>query len=651
MGNRDSISRRRFLTDAAGVAGTMAVLQPGLHFGVGLAQDAVLDTPRSNNKKGREKVAWKVQPFPMTQVTLRKGPLKDAMEINRRYLLEVPNDRLLHMFRVTAGLPSTAQPLGGWEAPDCELRGHFAGGHYLSACALMYSSSKDEQLRAKGNALVTELAKCQKPNGYLGAYSEEFYDRLKSLQKVWAPFYTYHKIIAGHLEMYVHCGNEQALHTAERMADWAYQWIMPIQEDQLARIQRVEFGGMTEVLYNLYAIGGYEKYAVLARRFDKKEFSDPLAAREDHLAGLHANTHIPQVIGAARGYELTGDDRYYIISDYFWHEVVDKHTYSTGGTSDGEGWQEPGKLAKQLGPAAEECCCSYNMMKLSRHVYGWTADPKVMDYYERLMFNVRLGTQDKDGMLMYYVPLKPGMWKTFGTKFDAFWCCTGTGVEEYAKSNDSIYSHDDDSVYVNLFVGSEVNWPQMGVSLVQETKFPEQEGTTLTVHAGKPKEFTIRIRVPYWATKNVAIAVNGELQGIAATPTTYAELRRVWKDGDRIEVALPFSFHTSPLPDDSTLQAVMYGPLVLAAEMGRDGLTHAMIYGNSGPDDEHQKPIGMPEITVTNSLGPITWVERVPGETLRFRTVTTAESINLRPLYQIMDERYSVYLKVNEKAV
>ena len=619
------------------------MLPPGLAF----AQDAVLDTPRSNKKTGREKIAWKVQPFPMTQVKLRSGPLKDAMEINRKYLMEVPNDRLLHMFRVTAGLPSTAEPLGGWEAPDCELRGHFAGGHYLSACALMYSSSQDEELRAKGNALVVELAKCQQPNGYLGAYPTEFYDRLKSHKKVWAPYYTYHKIMAGHLDMYVHCGNEQALHTTERMADWANDWIMPLSDDELARVQKVEFGGMTEVLYNLYAINGQEKYATLARRFGKKAFFDPLAAREDHLAGLHANTHIPQVIGAARGYELTGDERYHTISDYFWHQVVDQHTYCTGGTSDGEGWQAPGKLAKQLGPAAEECCCSYNMMKLSRHVYGWTVDPRVMDYYERLVFNVRLGTQDKNGMLMYYVPLKPGMWKTFGTEYGAFWCCTGTGVEEYAKSNDSIYFHDADSVYVNLFIASEVNWPQKGLTLVQETSFPKEEGTTLTIRAHKPTQLAIKIRIPYWATQGVTIKVNGETQNIATTPSTYAELKRKWKEGDKIEVAFPMGIHTAPLPDDSTLQAAMYGPLVLAAEMGREGLTEKMIYGDSGPDDEHQKPIAMPEVAAAN--GSSNWVERVPGEDLRFRTVGQPESTNLKPLYEIMDERYSVYLKVNPK--
>ncbi len=635
-------SRRHFLTTAAGAAAAIAVCGHSDIF----AQDAVLDTPAIKNGVPREKVAWKVEPFPMTQVKLRSGPFKEMMEVNRKYLLEVPNDRLLHTFRITAGLPSTAEPLGGWEAPDCELRGHFAGGHYLSACALMYSSGTDEELRAKGNDLVVELAKCQKANGYLGAYPESFYDRLRKHEKVWAPYYTYHKIMAGHLDMYVHCGNEQALVTTQRMADWAYDWIMPLSDDELQRIYRVEYGGMMEVLYNLYAINGQQKYAALARRFGKNAFFDPLAAHEDHLDGLHANTHIPQVIGAARGYELTGDDRYRSIADYFWQEVVAKHTYATGGTSDGEGWQAPGQLAKQLGPAAQECCCSYNMMKLSRHVYGWTADPKIMDYYEQLLVNVRLGTQDKDGMLMYYVPLKPGMWKTFGTEFGAFWCCTGTGVEEYAKTNDSIYFHDDKSIYVNLFIGSEVVWPQKGITLVQDTNFPAEQGTTLTISAAKPKRLTVKIRIPYWA-QGAAIKINGDVAAnIAAPPGTYAELTRKWKDGDKVEISLPMTLHASPLPDDQTLQAAMYGPLVLAAQMGTAGLTEKMIYGDSGPDDEHDKPIAMPAVAAAGAE----WFEKVPDEPLQFRTIGTG-STKLKPLYQIMDERYSVYLKINKKAI
>jgi len=258
---------------------------------------------------------------------------------------------------------------------------------------------------------------------------------------------------------------------------------------------------------------------------------------------------------------------------------------------------------------------------------------------------VRLGTQDKHGMLMYYVPLKPGMWKTFGTEFGAFWCCTGTGVEEYAKTNDSIYFHDKDSIYVNLFIGSEVEWPQKGITLIQDTNFPAEEGATLTMRAAKPTRLAVKIRIPYWA-QSATIKINGKLQDIAAAPGTYAVVTRKWQDGDEVEISLPMALHTSPLPDDQTLQAAMYGPLVLAAQMGTAGLNERMIYGDSGPDDEHEKPIAMPAVAAAG----MEWFEKVPGEPLQFRTIGSA-STRLKPLYQIMDERYSVYLKVDKKAV
>jgi uncharacterized protein len=638
------LSRRRLLSSAALAAGAFMV--PERLFG--LPQDPVLDVPRRKKGNGYEKVSWKVEPFPMAQVRLRSGPLKDAMEINRRYLASIPNDRLLHTFRVTAGIRSNAEPLGGWEAPDGELRGHFAGGHYLSACALMYASSQDEDLRTKADDLVAELAKCQQPDGYLSAYPVTFFDRLRKHEKVWAPFYTYHKIIAGHLDMYVHCGNEQALATAEKMAAWANAWAQPLTEAQFQQILRVEYGGMAEALFNLYAITGKREYVALARRFGHKAFFDPLASDHDDLPDIHANTHIPQVIGAARGYELTGDAGYHKIASYFWREVATEHTYATGGTSNGEFWQEPGKLAKQLGPAAEECCCSYNMMKLTRHVFGWTADPHAMDYYERMLFNVRLGTQDPDGMLMYYVPLKSGMWKTFGTPFHSFWCCTGTGVEEYSKTNDTIYFHDNQNIFVNLFVGSELSWPQKGLHLIQDTKFPEEEGTTITLHTKRPVHLALQIRIPYWATSGVQIKLNDSLQHVTATPGSYLALDRKWQDGDKVEVSLPMSLHTAPLPDDDTLQAAMYGPLVLAGQMGKEGLTKEMIYGDPGPDDKKQQAIPMPQVNST--ADPASWLEKVPGEGLRFQTVGQTETTHLVPLYKLLDERYSVYWKVNAKS-
>lgn len=639
-----NVSRRRFLMKSAVAAGA-AVLPHSFYT---LAQDAVQDVPHSNNGVGYEKISWKIEPFPMQNVRLRSGPMLNAQEINLRYLNLLPNDRLLYNFRVNTGLPTSAQPLGGWENPKCELRGHFTGGHYLSACALMYGSTGDEALRRKANNMVAELAKCQAANGYLSAFPEEFFVRLRNRQKVWAPFYTYHKIMAGHLDMYIHCGNTQALQTAEKMAGWTAQYLKPIDEPQWEKMQLTEYGGMNEVLYNLYAVTGKEEYLALGKRFDDKQFFAPLAARQDDLPRHHANTNIPKIIGAARAYELTGEQRYRDIADYFWEEVVTEHAYATGGTSNGEYWQQPGKLADQLGSAAEECCCSYNMLKLTRHLHGWTGNPRYMDYYERVLYNARLGTQDPNGMLMYYLPLKPGLWKTFGTPFHSFWCCTGTGVEEYSKTNNTVYSHDDSGLYVNLFVGSEVNWPQKRIRVIQDTNFPEQEGTLLRIAASHPVHMPLHVRIPYWATENVAVTINGKPQHhIAATPTSYVTINRHWKDGDKVEISLPMHLHTSQIPDDHTLQAAMYGPLVLAAQLGTQGLSHEMIYGDSGPHTDRLKP-PIPEVNTAEDRASA-WIQRVDANNLKFQTIQQTENISAIPLYKLFNERYSVYWKVNTK--
>ena len=250
-------------------------------------------------------------------------------------------------------------------------------------------------------------------------------------------------------------------------------------------------------------------------------------------------------------------------------------------------------------------------------------------------------------MLMYYVPLKPGFWKTFGKPFHAFWCCTGTGIEEYSKANDTIYFHDDHSIYVNLFIGSEAHWKEKDVRLLQDTNFPVEQGTTLTFKADKPTALALKIRIPYW-TEGAQIKVNGKAQNVIATPSNYAEIKRTWHDGDKVEVSLPMHLHTTPLPDDQTLQAAMYGPLVLAAEMGTEDLTKAMIYGDYGPDEEKHKGYPMPEV-VTAANSPTGWLERVPGDDLKFRTVGQSQQTSLIPLYKLFDQRYSVYWKVNTK--
>jgi len=635
------LSRRTFLASSSAAA---ALFSSPLH---GLR--SLLAPPSSVPTSAvGDKALAKVQPFPMAQVRLRDGLLNSAMEINRRYLHSIPNDRLMHTFHLTAGLPTTAEPLGGWEAIDCELRGHFAGGHYLTASALTYASTGDAELKNKADALVSELAKCQKAlrGGYLSAYPTELFDGLREGKQVWAPFYTYHKIMAGNLDMYVHCGNQEALEVAEKMAKWAGDFVNPLTDEQMARVQLVEHGGMNEVLFNLYGVTGKEEYLHLARRFDHKKIFDPLAEHRDVLGGNHANTNIPKIIGAIRGYELTGEQRYFDIADYFWKEVTSQHTYCTGGTSNDEYWQDPGKISSQLGANAEECCCSYNMMKLSRHLFGLTGNPSFMDYYERLLFNARLGTQDPDGMVMYFISMAPGLYRTFGTPFDSFFCCTGTGVEEFAKTNDSIYFHDDSGIYVNLFIPSQLDWKEMGVKLVQQTAFPEEEGTTLTISTPKPVSLAINVRIPYWADKGGVIKVNGKPLSIPAQPSTYAKIARDWNDGDKIELALPMSLHSAPTPDDPSIQAMMYGPMVLAGEMGKDGLNNSMIYGPQGPYlPEGQKP-SRPPVIKSARTASLAWAEPTPNVHHAFRTVGQSESTSLVPFYKVFKERYTVYWKL-----
>jgi DUF1680 family protein len=640
-------SRRNFLsTTAAAAAGSTLLSRVSL----AMPQDPVVNS-KGVKKDGKpfngEKVAWKARPFPMKNVRLGEGPCKVAMEADRQFLHSLPPDRLVHTFRINAGLPSSAQPLGGWEAPDCELRGHYAGGHYLSAAALMYASTGDEEIKKNGTAVVTELGKCQDAmkSGYLSAFPVEFFDRLRERERVWAPFYTVHKIMAGLLDMYVYCDNEQALEMVQKMAGWTAGYTGSLSYEHMQRVLGTEFGGMGEVLCNLYAVTGKDYYLEVAQRFDKKAFFDPLAAHRDELKGLHVNTHIPQVIAAARYYELTGDRRYRDIAEYFWEEVVSERSYCTGGTSNGEGWtSDPGKLAKELSTNTTECCCAYNMMKLSRHMFGWSPEAQYMDYYERLVFNHRLGTiNPEDGTMMYYLPLATGYWKTFGKPFDALWCCTGTGSEEYAKLTDTIYFHDDDALYVNLYIDSQLEWPEKKLRFKQETRFPEQQGTTITVSTDSPAKLALNLRIPYWA-QGGSVKINGEVVPAFSSPSSYLTLNRVWKSGDKIELSLPMGLHIDPMPDDGTIQAAMYGPLVLAGRF--DAVTKEMTYGDYEPKPGDQKKVAD---IVADESKPTSWIEQDAKQPLVFHTAGQDQPQTLVPLYQVIHERYAVYWKVDNK--
>ena len=593
------------------------------------------------------------RPFDLSHVRLLPGPFLDATQVNRRFLMAQDEGRLLHTFRLTAGLPSSAEPLGGWEAPVNELRGHYTG-HYLSACARMEASTGDAEVKSRGERMVAELARCQQPNGYLSAFPEEFFDRLRAGRSVWAPFYTLHKIMAGLLDTNTLSGNAQALDVLRGMARWTAGWAQPLGDYEMARVLEREYGGMNELFYNLSALPGQQRWQELAHRFDHERFFAPLALGRDELKGLHVNTNIPKVVGAARRWELTGEGRYRSIAEYFWREVTGQRAYCTGGTSNGEVWKtDPGVLSTELSGYTQEDCCTYNMLKLTRHMFGWTADATVADYYERALWNGILGSQHpQDGEKLYYVSLASGLWKLFGTPTQDYWCCTGTMSESFSGLGEGIYFHDETGVWVNLFIASELDWAEQGVRLVQETTFPESDTTQLTVHAARPVLFALRVRVPWWATGANGASLNGRALESLAAPGGYLVVDRTWREGDRLQLRFPMSLYVHPMPDDASLQALMYGPLVLAGRMGTAGLSAANLRAGPTPPtrvpEYNQEPVSPPTFVVPGD-DPAQWV-RPTGQPLEFRTIGQSPDVTLVPFWRVFDERYGIYWRVNRRA-
>lgn len=642
-GMQGSDKRRRFLkTGAMAFAG--ALTAPRLR-----AFDTA-DPASMAAGAAREKPVCRMQPFALNQVRLLESDFSHAATINLDYLRSLAVDRLAHSFRVQAGQRSTAQPLGGWEKPDCELRGHFSGGHYLSAAALAWAAHGDTTMKARGDELVAILASCQRPNGYLSAFPETFFDRLSAGEKVWAPFYTIHKIQAGMLDMYRLAGNKQALAVATGIGNWTVRWLNGFSDTEVAHILKTEYGGMNESMVELFAITGNTRYLDAAHRFDQASLFEPLAAHRDELKGLHSNTQIPKVIGAARRYELTGEPRYRRIAEFFWETVTQNRTYATGGSSNDEVWNTgPGDLKDQLGLYAAECCVAYNLLKLTRHIYAWNGDPRAFDYYERNLYNARLGTQDAQGMKLYYYSLQPGGAKFYNSPTDSFWCCTGSGAEEFARFNDAIYFRDGEALHVNLFIASELDWPELGLTLRQETDFPREAATRFTLTLTQPREIAFNLRVPSWIEPGARLEINGQVQDMFASPGSYLTIKRTWRSGDRVSLTLPMALRRVPLPGDDSLQAVMLGPIVLAARLGAKGLTHDQQYGkyDAGPSPE-PKPQPAPQVA-SDEANPLGWL--VPAEKpLTFHARTRHGVVEVAPLNTIQGERYAVYWQTEEAA-
>ena len=603
--------------------------------------------------------AVKARPFPLERVALLDSPFKKAMEINRAYLLKLDPDRFLWPFHERAGMTTKGQRYGGWEQKDIVGQ---TSGHYLTACSLMYASSGDGELKRRVDYMVAEIAKAQAKhgNGYAGSVRSEVWTTTFSGQiKVgkwglgggYVPWYVLHKTYAGLIDAYTFTGNKQALEVAQEFADWAKEGMDNLTDEQFQQMLLCEHGGMNDSLANLYAITGNREYLSLAQRFDHKQIFDPLEAERDELQGKHVNTQLPKIIGAARLYELTGEKRYATIARFLWDRVIGTRSYAPGGVDFHEHFRAPGEEAEFLNWDSCETCAVYNMLKLTRHLFGWRQDARYMDYYERALYNQILGSQDPaTGGVTYFYSLRPGHFKTYSTPLDSMWCCVGTGIENHSKYGDTIYYHDADTLWVNLFIPSQLDWKEKDLTVRQETEFPRSDTTIIRLSARKRQEFTVMIRIPYWAKQGVEVWINGKKEKIQVKPQSYMALSRIWKNGDMIKLKLPMSLHLYLARDDESLGVVMFGPLVLAGELGREGMPENLYCSNN--KQYSGDPVPSVPVFVTDSRDPASWVKPSGDKDLKFQTrnVGKPHDVSLIPLHELHHQRYTVYWKLLTQA-
>ncbi len=601
-------------------------------------------------------IGFSAQQFPPKDVRLLDGPFKDAMDRDAKYLLSLDPDRLLSGFRSEAGLKPKAARYGGWESSG--LAGHTLG-HYLSACSRMYQATGNQKFLERVNYIVAQLAECQKANGngYLAAIpkGKEIFGKVAQgeidtrgfgLNGGWSPWYTIHKELAGLIDSYRFCDDSQALDIATNLANWVYDTTKNLSAEQWQTMLVCEYGGMNEALANLYGLTGDRRYLELAEKFYDNAVLAPLAAGQDDLSGKHDNTQVPKIVGAARLYELTGQPRYADLARFYWECVALHRSYVIGGSGDNEGFFPTNQWASHLNAATCETCCTYNMLKLTLHLFEWSPSATDMDFYERALYNDILASQDPDtGMFVYLMSLQPGGFKTYSTPENSFWCCVGTGMENHSRYGQAIYLHGNDSLYVNLFIASELSWPEKGLTVRQDTKFPDQDTTRLTFQCQQPVKLALNIRWPAWAESAPGISINGKTQIVSGQPSSYVTLDREWQDGDVVKIHLPMSLHTEPLPGTTNLLAVLYGPIVLAGELGTNGMP-ADPYAPDQTKFVKWPPAPAPVFVGDNHS--ILKRIRATRRPLTFRTrhLARPEDVTLVPFYDVQHQRYTVYWRV-----
>jgi uncharacterized protein len=618
------------------------------HSAIGLIVGALLAAATGGEAK--DAIPEVARPLPLSAVRLTGGPLKRAQDLDVEYLLKLEPDRMMAYYRKRAGLEPRAQGYTGWDGDGRNLTGHIAG-HYLSAVSFMYAATGDPRFKERVDYLVREMKEVQDKHGdgYLGALAngkEQFIEvsrgNIRSggfdLNGLWAPWYVLHKTFAGLRDAFRYTGNRTALEVEVKFAAWAEGILAKLDDAQLQRMLNTEFGGMPEVLADLHSDTGDKRWLDLSHRFDHRAVLDPLAKQQNILAGLHGNTQVPKIMGSLARYAYTGDKADGSAAHFFWDAVVNHHSFATGGHGKDEYFGPPDKLSDRIDGRTAETCNVYNMIKMTRKLFALHPDIKYAEFHERALFNHILASIDpEDGRTCYMVPVGRGVRHEYADMMRSFTCCVGSGMESHALHAFGIYYESGDKLWVNLYAPSTARWEAAGTEVTMETGFPEGESATLKLALKTPKQFTLALRRPSWSAAGFTVKINGRPVKELGTPGSYVELKRKWQSGDTVAVTLPKTLRLEPLPDNPRVAAIMWGPLVMAGDLGPDNRA-------AGEGRRTFQPVNVPSLVAAEK--PLTdWLKPVAGKPGAFRSegVGRDSDVELTPFYRLHRRTYSVY--------
>ncbi|UII19583.1 glycoside hydrolase family 127 protein [Fulvivirga ligni] len=608
--------------------------------------------------------------FPLSDVQLLDGPFKHAQDLNVKTLLEYDVDRLLHPFLEEAGLKPKAAGFENWSGLD----GH-VGGHYLSAMAIHYASTDNEACLQRMNYMLDELERCQKQNaishpewgkGYVGGVpnSEGIWSRVKkgevaAVWDYWVPWYNVHKIYAGLRDAWFYGKSEKAKVVFLQLCDWGIALTENLSDEDMERMLANEHGGMNESYADAYAITGDKKYLTAARRFSHKMLLNAMAEGKDNLDNLHANTQVPKVVGFQRIAQESGDEKYAAASEFFWKDVTGERSIAIGGNSRREFFPPASNTIDFINMVeGPESCNTNNMLKLTKDLYESDHQVKYVDFYERALYNHILSTQHPvHGGYVYFTSARPRHYRVYSAPNQAMWCCVGTGMENHGKYGEFIYAHQDNKLFINLFIASELSWKEKGITLKQETSFPDQETTTLTITKGSA-DFDMQIRYPSWVSDGqIQVVVNGKTIAVKAKPGHFISIARKWKKGDQVKLTLPMHTTMEPLINLPDYVAFLHGPIVLGAKTGSEDLAGLVAGAGRWEHIAHGEQLPVTEapiIVEDDKSGVVNEIKPVQGADLEFTTANlnlanVSSALTLEPFFRIHDSRYMMYWMVTSK--